>query len=139
MKRYYKSSNHEPRPPVSTLAPVSVAVSPVVATSHPQRRLTIDGVPMRTALTTSYSSSDTPSLLPIRVEMCSYQPRQDGGRGERAGGSGILGSPEVSADILELIRAKTQLCRASIISHSRVQIQARALNASESSRSGIPK
>ncbi|GBP32911.1 hypothetical protein EVAR_81703_1 [Eumeta japonica] len=31
---------------------------------------------------------------------------------ERAGGSGILGSPEVSADILELIRAKTQLCAA---------------------------
>ncbi|GBP85204.1 hypothetical protein EVAR_47640_1 [Eumeta japonica] len=59
---------------------------------------------------------------------CSYQPRQDSGRGERAGGSGILGSPEVSADILELIRAKTQLCAARI-SHSRVQIQSAALNA----------
>ncbi|GBP49537.1 Probable RNA-directed DNA polymerase from transposon BS [Eumeta japonica] len=47
--------------------------------------------------------------IPIRKitnwKECSYQPRQDSGR-ERAGGSGILGSPEVSADILELIRAK---------------------------------
>ncbi|GBP50655.1 hypothetical protein EVAR_34163_1 [Eumeta japonica] len=48
----------------------------------------------------------------LTLPWCSYQPRQDGGRGERAGGFGILGSPEVSADILELIRAKTQLCAA---------------------------
>ncbi|GBO98680.1 hypothetical protein EVAR_91961_1 [Eumeta japonica] len=71
---------------------------------------------------------------------CSYQPRQDSGRGERAGGSGILGSPEVSADILELIRAKTQLCAARASYHSRVQIQsASSPTRSESSRSGIPK
>ncbi|GBP16676.1 hypothetical protein EVAR_13302_1 [Eumeta japonica] len=57
----------------------------------------------------------------LTFHRCSYQPRQDSGR-ERAGGSGILGSPEVSADILELIRAKTQLAPREH-PHSRVQIQ----------------
>ncbi|GBP86834.1 Probable RNA-directed DNA polymerase from transposon BS [Eumeta japonica] len=69
--------------------------------------------------------------IPIRKitnwKECSYQPRQDSGRGERAGGSGILGSPEVSADILELIRAKTQLCAARAYPTPEYRSRARAL------------
>ncbi|GBP19851.1 hypothetical protein EVAR_75144_1 [Eumeta japonica] len=43
-----------------------------------------------------------------------------------AGGSGILGSPEVSARYSRIDKSKTQLCAARA-SHSRVQIQSAAL------------
>ncbi|GBP97769.1 hypothetical protein EVAR_97629_1 [Eumeta japonica] len=91
---------------------------------------------------------DTPNLNSIPNDIastdeidlrCSYQPRQDSGRGERA-------EVPASSDrrkfppILELIRAKTQLAPRERISHSRVQIQsASSPTRSESSRSGIPK
>ncbi|GBP58965.1 Probable RNA-directed DNA polymerase from transposon BS [Eumeta japonica] len=70
---------------------------------------------------------------------CSYQPRQDSGRGERAGGSGILGSPEVSARYSRIDKSKKRsFAPRERISHSRVQIQsASSPTRSESSRSGI--
>ncbi|GBP12380.1 RNA-directed DNA polymerase from mobile element jockey [Eumeta japonica] len=58
---------------------------------------------------------------------------------ERAGGSGILGSPEVSR-YSRIDKSKNAALRRASISHSRVQIQsASSPTRSESSRSGIPK
>ncbi|GBP85602.1 Probable RNA-directed DNA polymerase from transposon BS [Eumeta japonica] len=63
--------------------------------------------------------------LPVR---CSYQPRQDSGRGERAGGSGILGSPEVSARYSRIDKSKnTALRRASAYPTPEYRSRARAL------------
>ncbi|GBP89750.1 hypothetical protein EVAR_63423_1 [Eumeta japonica] len=76
----------------------------------------------------------------LTCHRCSYQPRQDSGRGERAGGSGILGSPEVSARYSRIDKSKNAALPRERISHSRVQIQsASSPTRSESSRSGIPK
>ncbi|GBP90876.1 hypothetical protein EVAR_78526_1 [Eumeta japonica] len=89
----------------STLVIVSVYLpSPkLVAPARPKSPLCRDAVIVSTAL----EKIDTPNLNSIPNDIastdeidchrCSYQPRQDGGRGERAGVSGILGSPEVSA------------------------------------------
>ncbi|GBP35693.1 hypothetical protein EVAR_75018_1 [Eumeta japonica] len=63
----------------------------------------------------------------LTCHRCSYQPRQDSGRGERAGGSGILGSPEVSARYSRIDKSKTQFCRASAYPTPEYRSRARAL------------
>ncbi|GBP18100.1 hypothetical protein EVAR_12879_1 [Eumeta japonica] len=64
----------------------------------------------------------------LTCHRCSYQPRQDSGRGERAGGSGILGSPEVSARYSRIDKSKNAaLRRASAYPTPEYRSRARAL------------
>ncbi|GBP68385.1 Probable RNA-directed DNA polymerase from transposon BS [Eumeta japonica] len=63
----------------------------------------------------------------IAPSTCSYQPRQDSGRGERAGGSGILGSPEVSARYSRIDKSKNAALRASAYPTPEYRSRARAL------------
>ncbi|GBP76715.1 Probable RNA-directed DNA polymerase from transposon BS [Eumeta japonica] len=85
--------------------------------------------------------TQTTSTAPVESTRnpVSASTQADSGRGERAGDSGILGSPEVSARYSRIDKSKKRsFAPLERISHSRVQIQsASSPTRSESSRSGI--
>ncbi|GBP42589.1 hypothetical protein EVAR_87140_1 [Eumeta japonica] len=87
------------------------------------RPSTID-IALTKGVALNFNSIETIHGLTSDHRRCSYQPRQDSGRGERAGGSGILGSPEVSARYSRIDKSKKRsFAPRERISHSRVQIQ----------------